>query len=356
MSSRNPQGRLSRTMRQSANELFLKMENNLDDYEGRCLFVVDENGGYCNEPVTNNCHIVSESNVLHKLREHESQEVLALSWGVSRWRELLFGVDPEGQARNPATYEPYKKPTHDACVGWFACKRNAHDDKFQRIDVAEPNIDDEQSRFLFAYRLVLYWADQYRQGLEFYSQQNEAVLEGTRPEHIPWWRGQKDRLEKGLGEAAEKVALLGKDWYARENGGTFDANLVSAKALDFRSKLRLAGGVFYGSHVFVTVFPTESDRHKMALVYLTSEADLAEKEIGSLAHPSRVSQARDNYGVFVARALMTNGWGDLAASERSYNELGNKERSTINGLVARHAQPGPSSRATRRQFQRGNRT
>ena len=320
------------------------------------MFAVDEDGSYCNEKVTNNCHVVSEPNVLRKLREHGSQEVLELQWNVSKWRELVFSGDVEKRAMNPDTYEPSRKPTHDSCVGWFACKTKAHDDKFHCIDMAEPDFKDSLVCLLSAYRLVLYRTDQYRQALELYHQWNEDVLEGPRPEGIPLWLQQKDQIERGLWASEKVVALLGRNWYAREHGGTFDADPVSARVLDFRSKLRLAGGVFYDRYVLAIVFPTESDWHKMALVYLTSEADLAEKEIERLARVAGVSESRDNYGVIVTRELMTNGWSVLAASERSYNELSNKDRSTINGLVARQAQRGAASRATRRQFQRSNRS
>ncbi len=346
----------SRESRGAGNKLFVEIQRTLDDYTGRCLFVVDDIGTLCNEPVTNNCHIVSESAVLHKLREHNRQEVLVLGWGVSRWRELLFSDDPEERAKDPATFVPSKKITHDACVGWFACKVKAHDDKFQCIDVAELDFEDPLVCFLSVYRLALYRADQYAQALEFYAQWNEAALSSPLSEGIPWWLQQKDQLDKELREAEEQVGLLGKNWHAHETGGEFDADLVSvAGVLSFRSKLTLAGGVFFLRHTLVFVFPAGGDWHRLAVLYFTRDSESAKREIDKLILVTEGSKKLHNYGVIVTKELMTNGWGDLAASQRSYNELTPKDRSTINGLVARHVKPGASSRTTRRQLQRGHR-
>ena len=356
MSSSNPQGMSSRELRGTANRLLREMDHDIKEYVGHCLFVVNDNGDYCNESVTNNCHIVSETAVLHKLREHGEQEVLVLGWGVSEWRKLLFGEDVEERLRDLATFAPSPKPTHDSCFSRFACKAKAHDDKFQCIDVAEPDFGDPLVCFLSAYRLVLYRADQYHQALNLYAQWNEAALSGPLPEGIPWWLQHGDRLEKEHQEAQEKAALLGRNWFARETGVEFDADLVSAaEVLTFRSKLMLAGGVFYGKHTLVTVFPTGSDWHILAILYLTSESEFAKKEIQILAHVAEASRKRDNYGVIVTRALLTNGWGDLAVSQKSYDELSKKDRSKINGLVARQAHPGAASRAGRRQLQSGRR-
>ena len=54
----------ARDQRIMANRRMRKVERDVAERIGRCLFVIDESGEYCGEPVTNNCHIVSETAVL----------------------------------------------------------------------------------------------------------------------------------------------------------------------------------------------------------------------------------------------------------------------------------------------------
>ena len=338
MSDGNTRDEVSKRVRRTANQQLGKIESDVAGYVGRCLFVVDDNGSYCNEPVSNSCHIVSESTVLHALRDNKSQEVLELNWGLSEWRRLVFSGDVEQRVQSTDTFDPSPKTTHDACVGWFACKPelNAHDNEFQPIDVADPDFDDPEVRFLAGYRSVLYLFDQYRLAMEFYQLSNQDVMRNSKRDERALWRGENEKLAEASRRLEPTVKLLGKNWYARNNGGNFDPDIVSAQVLSFRSELRLAGCVFYGKYVALSVLPAQDDWHKLGILYLTSESDLAGEDITRLEAVARASEGSDNYGVTVTNELMTTGWGTLAVSPASYEGLNDRDRFSIRSLIARH--------------------
>ena len=337
--------RASKELRRTANKLILKLENDVEVYKGRCLFVVDDSGRYCDKPVGNKCHIVSESGVLDRLKDNE--KVLELQWGVSQYRELFFSVERERQVQEPTTFEPSKRPTGDVCIGWFACKRCDHDDEFQPdhdaefqpTDVADPDFCAPEIRFLAGYRIALFVADQLRLAIELYRLWDQIVKKevANKPRERPLWLGENEKLKKGIRKAEKTVKLLGKHWHARKTGGTFDLDVVSAQVLTFRSKLRLAGGVSYGKATAITVFPVQEDLHKMGIFYLRRDSDLAGEDIERLGKVARNSEESDNYGVTVTNELMTNGWGSLAVSPKSYEGLNNEDRETIQNLMAEHA-------------------
>ena len=344
--------------RQTANKLLRDFEKALGGYKGTCLFVTGESGTYCGQPVTNNCHIVSESAVLHGLRGNKSKKVLELQWGVRQWRELLFRDDREQRMRDTTTFTPPERATHDACVSWFACQQHAHDNEFQPIDVAELDFEDPAVRFLAGYRMSLYLADQYRQASKLIQQWDRIAMRSSNRHGRTLWVRKKNEVKEERQKAAQIVALLGNNWYARKTGGTIDLAVLSARVLTFRSQLRLAGGVSYGKATAVSVFAIQGDRLEMAVFYLTSESGLAKEDIKRLAKVSRASEQLDDYSVTVIRELMSNGWGSLALSPESYEELSDGERSIIQTLVARHSLDAefvqanfrqPSSRGRRRR-------
>ena len=232
--------------KRAVNKLLVDVEEDLHDYKGGCLFVTNDDGTYCDEPVTNNCHIVSESAVLDGMKDDKTKRVLELQWGVSQWRKLMFNSDRVQLVEDPTTFGPAPSTTHNACVGRFACKQRAHDDEFQPIDVAEPDFGDPVVRFLAAYRSMLFFTDQCRQSLELHGEWNRDAMKGPNAKARVLWLAQKAKLEKALREAEANVTLLGRNWHARKTTQTFDPDLVSARVLGFRSKLRIAGCVYYG--------------------------------------------------------------------------------------------------------------
>ena len=324
---------IPRNLKPTAKERLSEVGNYIAGYEGGCLFVVNDTGSYCKEPVRNRCHIVSRTKVLEGLRDKGEEQVLELQWGVGQWQHLFLRSSAEHPIRpyDSGTFYPPAKSPRETCSGRFACKQHGHDDEFAPIDVADPDFCNPVVRFLAAYRLALFKADQYRLATRLRSQLNRAtrrILQRTVPEVT---KG----LEKGLENAEMQVALLGQHWHARQTAGTFDPSLVSAEVFSFRSKLHLAGGVFYGKASAVTVFPFQDDWHKMGLVYLTSEAGLAGEDLERLEEVSRVSLESGDCGVMVTEELMANGWGAVAVAPMSFERLNTREASTIRSLLVR---------------------
>ena len=323
--------------KQTGNKQFSKLQKDIADYEGRCLFATDDNGAYCDKPVSNNCHIVSKSLVLDGLKDDKTNKVRELQWDVSQSRRLAFSKTSREEyirsLKDPATFYPSEKTTGKACVGRFACA--SHDNEFQPIDVAEPAFDDPEFRFLAAYRSALFQVDLGHKGRDFHQNWNQMIMRTSGPPQRSRWRGLLEKLESRLRKAESTMALLGEHWYARKASGTFNPNIVSAQVLEFRSKLKLAGCVSYKATA-VTVFPAQGDCHKMGVLYLTSESDLAGEALERLAEVARVSEESDNYGVTVTRELMKNGSGALAVSPKSYEGLDYRDRSTIRNLVKEH--------------------
>ncbi len=340
----------SKRSRREVNELFGRVEKVVKGYEGSCLFAKDGDESCCNEPVSNNCHIVSEKAVLKGLEDAKTQKILELQWGISQWRQLAFKSDMPQLVQDPTTFEPSPTTTHDACVGWFACKQPYdHDGEFQLIDAADPDFNDPIVRFLAAYRLVLFFTDQCRLASKLQEKWHQTAMRITTGRARALWLGQKERLNQALGNLKSTAALLGKNWYARKATGAFNPDLVSAQVVRFRSRLSLAGGVFYGRHTVVTVFPTQDNWHRMGILHLTSDSDRASADIKRLAEVASTAEESVDYGVTVTNELMTNGWGTLAVSPQSYERLDDQDRDTITGLIARHVQDAGLVNPTTRQ-------
>ncbi len=248
--------------KRKAKTLLGEIEKDVVGYTGSCLFVTDDNGGYCNEPVSNNCHISPKSSVLSKLQDQDGK-VFELQWGVSQWRRFAFsgGVENLETVHQPATFDPSSRRVviDHACVGRFACELKRHDNEFQPIDVADPDFDNPEVRFLAAYRLMLFQADQCRLARMLQEQWNRKVMRNPDVGNRLWWSKKVKNLQEDIQKIESTLKLLGKNWHAQKTIGTFDPDLVSVQAMQFWSKLGLAGCVFYGKHTAVSVFPTQGD-------------------------------------------------------------------------------------------------
>ena len=225
-----------------ANKRLRELESDVADYTGSCLFVTDDNGGCCGKPVSNNCHIVSESAVLDRLKDDETKKVLELQWGVSQWRRLVFSSDVEQRVQDTSTFDPSERTTHDACMGRFACKLYDHDGEFQPIDIVDPDFDDPVVRFLSGYRLVLFLADQCRMAIELQQKwggrkrggqkRGRNVMRDAKPHDRALWRGEAEKLMGGFRRAEATVKLLGKNWHARKTGGDVRSRRCVCTGLD----------------------------------------------------------------------------------------------------------------------------
>ena len=327
--------------RREVNSTIAELERDLRNYTGRCPFAIDADGRPCGERVRGNRHIVPEANVLAGLRDGRDY-ILELQWGISQWRELIFSDNPEERARDAATFEPSKKTTADACTGRFACKEPPdHDGEYEPIDVAQPDFDNPEVCLLTYLRLTQFWADQIRLALELHAKW--TVRRNPVGHQRKRWDMEGYKQREARRRVGQTLALLGKDWYARRNGEKFDPDLVSTRVLPFRSKVRIAGSVYYGTHtahVYVYVFPVRCDLHKMAILHLTSQSEGIREHVTQLEQVARGSDGRDGYGVTVAEKLMTGGWGSLAVSPKSYEKLKDHDRATIRKLIERHSEVG----------------
>lgn len=337
MNRQQNSSRPSRESKRIANEQLHALETDVAGYSGSCLFVSDDDGEYCNRLVTSSRHVVSRSSVLDKLVDAKTGKVFELQMGVSQWRRSLFSM-ATGRSINiqsPSTFKPSEVGTHDACTGKFACA--SHDNEFCRIDVEEPDFDDAVVRFLAGYRATLFLFDQCHQTLELFQQWNRRAMNNPDRGKRAVWLKFKKTLEGRLQKISATAKLLGEAWYARKKSRVFDSDLVSARVLEFKSKLRLAGCVAYGEYASATVLPTHDGWHRMGLVYLTSDSSEAGKDIERLAVIAKASEEPSNDGVTIAKELLALGWGILAVSPESYRELDDEDRLAIQELIGEHA-------------------
>ena len=331
MNREDQRGKPSRDAKRKANRSLRNLENDVARHKGSCLFVVDDSGRFCREPVTNRCHIVSNSKVLSSLRDKDGK-VLELQWGISQWRRVVFNID-----QDPTNIDIPCRSADDACVGWFACKPEGnagHDDRFHLIDVADPDFDDPEVRILFAYRMEMFLADQFRLAMKLRSLWNTASMRNSSPSSRGDWFKYMETLRTGSDRAELAVVRLGKAFHLGGTTGTFDPSLVTVRVFEFRSKLRIAGCVFYGGHLATIVLPTDGDKYKMAALYFAGEESEAKEEIGRLEQVTNDSLQSPDYGVAVTQELITKGYGVLAASPESFATMTDQERQTIGTLIA----------------------
>ena len=317
--------------------------------KGRCLFVIDEDGRPCGNPVYNNCHVIPESTVLVDLKDESSGKVYEFRWGVSDWGHFFV----KSSEANPIdltdvdAFEPQSVGTGHASVGWFACKHNGtdHDGVFSAIDVKEPDFDNPIVRFLFAYRVFLYEVDMSRLIKDLVNGWNKRVrAHYQRDIRVKWSRLRgisRNRTQRAEGT----VGRLGKVWHRWQTHGGSDPDTVSGQLVSFRSKLKFAACGLYGRDVIVSVFPIGDDGHKMGILHLSEDADSTKDDKEKLVRLSEVSRESDNYGVDVAEELMTNGWGTIVASPESYSGLHIEEKRKMQRLVARNSAANAMAKA-----------
>lgn len=309
--------------------------------KGNCLFVIDEKGRTCGNPVKNNCHVIPEASVLGELKDSDSGKVLELRWGVSRWQHhLVSGNKGNPINRNVSdSFDPQSVGTGDACVGWFACKDEAkhmdHDGEFCPIDVKEPDLKDPVVGFLYIYRAALYDVDMCRLGKKFVEGWNIQALRhhdiGTRVE----WLQMRNSLRYRTPNALAFASRLGKIWYRRNTHGVLDADIVSEQPLYFQSGLKFAFTGFYRTGAVVTVVPVGEYKHKMGVFHLSENADLVKGDKERLIQLTSDSEAQRDHGVEILEDLVTYGRGAIAASPESYHGLRDADKRTIRSLVAR---------------------
>ena len=306
---------------------------------GVCLYVTDENGKRCGNPVDNNCHVIPESAVLDELKDRKFNKVFELRWGVARWEHYYARSSPTNPiAPNDVdVFEPQFVAPEHACVGRLACKctQPDHDNEFSLIDVKELDFNDPRVPVLSMYRAALYEADLCRLGKQLIDQHSQKALRHHQIGVRASWSKLRDSLQSRTQWSEATSERLGKIWYSWKTQGKLDADAVSVRALNFRSSLKFAACVFgYEKYVIVTVFPLGGDQHKMGVLHLSDDAEAATEATERLSRLAHESENATNYGVNVLKDLMTNGAGSIAASPKSYHGLPVEEQRTINEMVA----------------------
>ena len=325
----------SRNAKRKANQGLRKIESDIANYQGACLFVVDEDGRFCGEPVANRCHIVSNSRVLSLLKDKDGK-VLDLQWGIRQWRRVVFNAD-----QDPTEIDLPRIPADDACIGWFACKPDGsagHDDRFHLIDVADPDLDDPEVRILLAYRMQMFLADQFRLAMYLRRLANSVSMRDSSPQGRGYWFKYMETLNTGMLRVKSTVVDLGTALHLAQTSGTLDQRLVSAREFEVRSMLKVAGCAFYGGHLAVLVLPTEVDKHKMTALYFDDDKNEAKEALGRLEQVAAESLQSPDYGVDVIRELITKGYGVLAGSPQSYLDMTDEVRQTICTLIGAQSQ------------------
>ena len=307
--------------------------------QGVCLYVVDEFGQCCGNTVSNNCHVIPESEVLDELRDKKSKKVLELRWGAARWGHYYqtSSMTNPITGNSPDAFEPQPVAPNDACVGRFACKstRPDHDNEFSLIDVKELDFDDPRVPVLTMYRASLYEADLCRLGERWAEQCKREALRHPRTEIKTSWPKLWASLQSRKEWSEATSERLGKIWHLWKAQERLDADAVSVRVLDFRSSLKFAACVFnYRKYVVVTVSPVGGDRHKMGVLHLSDDTEAAIEATDRLSRLACDSENSTNYGIDVLKDLMTYGAGCVAASPESYHGLPDEERRTINKIVA----------------------
>ena len=304
----------------------------LKGYEGRCLFVINHDGRFCNEPVGNNCHVSPRAAILDHLKDPGTGMLIELEWGVGQWLPFLQ------RDMEPISILLRQVSPYDACVGWFACKQHKHDDEFTCIDKAHANFKEPTVGFLAAYRLALFQVDQYRLGRHLQKQreereQKQANRAARRSNDLG---KESEQLNKHINDWLQRgtsvVTELGKNWHALKTTGNFNPNLASVETVRFRSKLHLAGCVNYRENVGVSVYPIDGDLHEMALLSWAGGSSQAQAK--SLVEVAQASESSSDYDITVALELIKTQWLTLAASPESYYALSEKHHSTIMELLA----------------------
>ena len=315
----------------------LKSVKAIEGHKGKCLFVVDENGRTCGNPVYNNCHVIPESSILDRLKDSSSGKLFELRWGISKLEHFFVSSSETSpiDLTDPAAFEPQSVGTGDACVGWFACKD--HDNGFWPIDVKYPDFNDPQIQLLCLYRAFLYEVDMNRLSAELVKVWNKQTQRSQYKEIRFQWNKLLKNLNDRTPKAKATIRRLGKIWYDWKMHGAFSPDTVSGQALSFSSSLRFAACGLYGKGLVVTVFPVGEHRHKMGIFNLADNADYVDEDKERLTRLSGDSGDSCNYGVSVLVELMANGWGTIAASPESYRGLCDGEKREIQTLLAQNS-------------------
>ena len=322
---KNPKGEADKRLR--------AIREDVESYNGQCLFPTDGNGGLCAKP-TSRRHVIPRKSVLNSLKDEKSGKVLEFDWGVNEWSRLLLSSDAEHliDLDNPATFNPRELGTHEACTGLFACQR--HDDVFNTaLDTDNPDFSNPEVRWLAIGRAVLYAADLASKRKFLVDTWNSRSIRSTNKKLMIRWASERDRAYKTYRMAHSVAERWQHTWRSVDRGGELPEDLVDWGPLTFRSTLTFAACVFYGQVTAVVVLPGNDEHHKMTMLYFVEDSGKAKEDEERLAQTARNTEEADTYGVSMINELMSRGGGVVAASPASYEELRDEDKLAIQRII-----------------------
>ena len=309
-------------------------EQNIRDHDNTCMFIMDVNGELCGLHSSRR-HSIPKKAVLADLKDIKDGKVLEFRWGIGSWRDLWN----RSSQTNPVdlysseTFEPPRVGISDASVGHFAC--GDHDDSFSPIDVAQHGVMDQTTAVLTAYRTSLYVGDLWRK--------YQATLHGRPMRELVRsqgggfamikWAELLESSKRLAPKLESKVGKLGSAWYSREEWENSNTSIMGVHRLCFRSRLRFAASMIFSEGCFVTVCPSSNDSHTMSISYLAEDESSLREDLERLTRIADATQVCGDYGVEVVNTLLSNGFGSMAASPHSYEELADEERETVQGTI-----------------------
>ena len=264
--------------------------------------------------------MIPRASVLDKLKDEMSGKVLEFDWGVGQWAGLLLGsnVDHPVDLEDPAIFEPRLLGTHEACTGLYACQR--HDQAFNPVDTDNPDFADPHLRWLKMGRIALYAADLCSRRKSLVDTcKSKTIRSGNRGLRVSWVR------ESQLAYTACEMAHFGAEKW-RGMFESFEAatpppeDLISWSVHTFRSRLRVAGCLYYGQATAVVVLPGEGEQQGKAMLHWGEDSSRVEEDQKRLATKAKDTDTSDEYGVELLSELMSRGSGSVAASPASYRE------------------------------------
>ncbi len=282
------------------------IRKDIESYRGGCLFPANGDGDLCTEPPSR-CHVIPRSSVLNKLKDEKlDDKVFEFDWGVNQWAHLLLSSDEDHPVDldNPATFEPRRLGTHEACTGPFGCE--VHDKVFKSIDTDDPDFGNPAVRRLAIGRAVLYAADLASKRKFLADKWNSRSIRSTNRELRFRWRKEKELTDETHQKAYYAAEQWRNIWQSAGSEGELPENIVDWCALTLRSTLRFAACLFYGQATVVMVLPGEGEHHKMTLLYFREDSEKVKEDKERLAQMAKDTEQSDAYGVTIINELIVD--------------------------------------------------
>ena len=315
---------------------FRRVERAFREFPGRCYFVTDDKGSFCEMSAVSG-HVIPKGAVLDSLKDPSTGKVMELRWGFKQWEHLVVSSDEEHPIHflNPLTYTPPLVGIGSAGTGRFSCDQ--HDKEFSLIDESSPDLDDPRVPFLTLYRNLSYLNYLTQMAQVFVNQNYPRQMQDPEVANRIVWRQATQRLRKAESWIKPLTVEIGVIWHGSRDSQDILAGQVLARDWEFRSAIKFAASLIYdgtdGDSLAITVVPLDKDWHKMTAVGLSQHDAKLQRPLTHLAELVEASEAQSQAGFDVLQDLMTSGSGIAVAKPDSYHSLSDAGRAQINNLV-----------------------